>query len=158
MTDLTHFNHQGEAHMVDIDHKPKTNRIAQAKCRILLKLSTLELITQNKIKKGDVFGIARIAGIMASKQTPSLIPLCHSILINSASIEFIPLQEPPCIDIIAEVTSSGKTGVEMEALTAVSVSALTIYDMVKSVDRGVIISETRLIFKDGGKSGRFEVV
>ena len=156
MKDFTHFNQKGEAYMVDVGQKETTKRIARASGEIFLEASTLELITQQKIKKGDVLGIARTAGIMASKQTSSLIPLCHPIMINSVRIDISPAEDPPSLKIVSEVSTSGKTGVEMEALTAVSVTALTIYDMIKSIDRGVIISDVKLLFKSGGKSGQYE--
>ncbi len=156
MNELTHFNMQGEAQMIDVTQKSVSVRVARAGGKILMKPDTLDLITSNKARKGDVLGTARLAGIMASKQTASLIPLCHPIPINSVSMEFTPVKNPSSIEIVATVTSTGQTGVEMEALTATSVAALTIYDMVKSVDRGMIIVDVRLLYKEGGKSGRYE--
>lgn len=142
--------------MIDIAGKDATRRTATALGSVRMLPDTLKMITEEKTHKGDVLGVARLAGIMGAKQTSQLIPLCHQIQLTSVSIEFQPLMGPARIEIKATVTSTGKTGVEMEALTAVSVAALAVYDMVKSVDRAMEISDIRVIFKGGGKSGRFE--
>ena len=155
MKKFTHFDEQGKAHMVNISSKDKTKRIAIAKGDVLVSSETLELIRSNNIGKGDVFGVARIAGIMAAKKTSTTIPLCHPIPISAIEIDFQTQQDSLCIAIETKVTTVGKTGVEMEALVAVSVAALTIYDMVKSVDKKVSINNIRLAYKEGGKSGTF---
>jgi len=139
--------------MVDVSGKPDTQRQAVAKGVVRLKASTLELIKQGKTKKGDVLGVAQLAGITAAKQTPYLIPLCHPIFIDEVKVEFSPDEKNSAVEITATVKSTGKTGVEMEALTATAVAALTIYDMCKAVDRGMKIENIRLIKKSGGKSG-----
>ncbi len=155
MKKFTHFDEQGKAHMVNISSKDETKRIAIAKGDVLVSSETLELIRSNNIGKGDVFGVARIAGIMAAKKTSTTIPLCHPIPISAIEIDFQTQQDSLCIAIETKVTTVGKTGVEMEALVAVSVAALTIYDMVKSVDKKVSINNIRLAYKEGGKSGTF---
>lgn len=152
MTKLTHVNSRGEARMVNVGQKGDTKRVAVAKGRITMKPSTLEQIKTGGLEKGNVLSVARVAGIMAAKKTPHLIPLCHPILIDNIAIEF-DLSGNDSIEITARVESTGKTGVEMEALVATSVSALTIYDMGKSVDRGMTIAEICLESKKGGKSG-----
>ena len=152
MTKLTHVNSSGEARMVDVSPKGDTEREAVARGRVVMKPTTLEQIRTAGLKKGDVLAVARVAGIMAAKKTPDLIPLCHPILISDIAVDF-DLSGDDAIGIIARVKSSGKTGVEMEALVAVSVAALTIYDMAKSVDRGMTIAEICLESKQGGKSG-----
>ena len=152
MTELTHLNPDGEARMVDVGQKDDTVREAVARGRVVMKPTTLEQIRTAGLKKGDVLAVARVAGIMAAKKTPDLIPLCHLILISDITIDF-DLSGDDFIGIIARVKSIGKTGVEMEALVAVSVAALTIYDMGKSVDRGMTIAEISLESKKGGKSG-----
>ncbi|MBI2328606.1 MAG: cyclic pyranopterin monophosphate synthase MoaC [Chloroflexi bacterium] len=152
MTELTHLSSSGEARMVDIGQKGDTEREAVAKGRVVMKPTTLEQIRTAGLKKGDVLAVARVAGLMAAKKTPDLIPLCHPILISDSAIEF-DLSGDDFIGITARVKSTGKTGVEMEALVAVSVAALTIYDMAKSVDRGMTIAEISLESKQGGKSG-----
>ncbi len=153
MTDeLTHLNSSGEAKMVDVGQKEDTRREAVAKGRVIMKPETLELIKTAGLKKGDVLAVARVAGIMAAKKTPDLIPLCHTILVDEISIDF-DLSGGDSIGITATARCSGKTGVEMEAMVAVSLAALTIYDMGKSVDRGMTISEIYLESKKGGKSG-----
>ncbi len=152
MTELTHLNQSGEARMVDVGEKGDSEREAIARGRIMMKLATLEQIRTAGLAKGDVLAVARVAGIMAAKETPHLIPLCHPLMINNIAIEF-DLSGNDSIGITATVKSTGKTGVEMEALTAVSVAALTIYDMGKSVDRAMTISEIYLESKKGGKSG-----
>ncbi|MFC2017488.1 cyclic pyranopterin monophosphate synthase MoaC [Chloroflexota bacterium] len=155
MTRLTHVNSKGEARMVDVSEKGVTEREAVARGKVIMKPATLELIKTGGIEKGDVLTVARIAGIMAAKKTPHLIPLCHPILINNVTIEF-DLARDDSIEITARVKSTGKTGVEMEALVAASVSALTIYDMGKSVDREMTIAEIYLESKKGGKSGTYQ--
>ena len=152
---LTHFDHRGEAHMIDVSKKRTTDRTAIAESKVSMLRSTLDLITDGKSRKGDVIGVARLAGIMAAKKTSDLIPLCHPLPIIKASLQFLPDFNSNFIEITATVKTIGKTGVEMEALTAVTVSALTIYDMLKSVDKNMTIMETRLTFKDGGNSGQF---
>jgi len=153
MNKLTHLNQKGEAHMVDIDNKEVTDRRAIAEGFVTVKESTVKTILNGKLPKGDLFGSARIAGIMAAKKTSELIPLCHILPISSVNIEINIIK---CdIHITAEVTNKGQTGVEMEALTAVSISCLTIYDMLKGIDRGAIISKIQLIIKNGGKSGKW---
>ena len=149
---LTHFDKTGSAHMVDVTNKKVTNRIAVATCKLNLSAHSLQIIKDGNSKKGDVLGIARLAGIMAAKKTSEIIPLCHPLPLSKVSIDF---SINSSIEIEATVKTSGKTGVEMEALTAVTVSALTIYDMLKSVDRSITIKDTRLLFKSGGKSGTF---
>ncbi len=155
MAKLTHFNDEGKAHMVNISDKDETKRIAIARGAVSVNQDTLELIKSDNIAKGDVLGVARLAGIMAAKNTSSTIPLCHPIPISSIEIEFQIQNELSSIDIEAVVSTVGKTGVEMEALVAVSTAALTIYDMVKSVDKSVIITNIHLTYKEGGKSGTF---
>ncbi len=155
MAKLTHFNDEGKAHMVNISDKDETKRIAVARGAVSVNRDTLELIKSDNIAKGDVLGVARLAGIMAAKNTSSTIPLCHPIPISSIEIEFQIQNELSSIDIEAVVSTVGKTGVEMEALVAVSTAALTIYDMVKSVDKRVIINNIHLTYKEGGKSGTF---
>jgi len=156
MAELTHFDARGEAHMVDVSEKPVTSRIAVARGAVRMKPETLELISRGDARKGDVLGVARLAGIMGAKRTADLIPLCHPLPITKVSLELRPDPELPGVRIEATVKTTGQTGVEMEALTAVSVAALTVYDMVKAVDKGMVISDIRLALKDGGKSGRYE--
>ncbi len=153
MTELTHFNARGQAHMVDVGEKPSTRRRAIAEGHIELKSQTLELIAQGGHKKGDVLGIARIAGIMAAKKTSELIPLCHPIALTKVEIELLPEPEHHRIRCRAIAETIAPTGVEMEALTAVQISLLTLYDMCKSVDRGMTLNDIRLLEKSGGKSG-----
>ena len=153
MADLTHFNAQGEAHMVDISEKKSTHRIAEAEGRILMQAETLEQIREGTHRKGDVLGIARTAGIMATKRTAELIPLCHPLSLTHASVEFELEDQPSAVRCLARCETKGPTGVEMEALTAVQVSLLTIYDMCKAVDRGMRIQEVGLLRKSGGRSG-----
>lgn len=153
MKNLTHFDIKGNTQMVDVSQKKETVRIAEAKGLVLMKKETLSKILEEKINKGNVLNIAQLAGIMATKQTSNLIPLCHSINISSVNLDLIPDKKNSCININSKVICVGKTGVEMEALMAVSTSALTIYDMCKSIDRGIIIKEIKLISKSGGKSG-----
>ena len=154
---LTHIDESGKAKMVDVTDKSETNRVAIAEGKVFMKKQTLDMIEASEIAKGDVLAVARIAGIMSAKRTSDLIPLCHTILLTSVKVDFTSFREEKAgIIITAEVVSTGKTGVEMEALTTVSVSALTIYDMCKAVDRGMIISGIRLLEKRGGKSGTWK--
>ena len=155
MEKLTHFNEMGQSRMVDVTQKDETIRIAVAVGKVLAKLETLQLIADRKFSKGDVLEIARIAGIMATKRTADLIPLCHPIPVTGVEVNLSINHENQSIDIEAEVQTIGRTGVEMEALTAVSIAALTIYDMCKSVDREMEISAVYLTKKTGGKSGTF---
>ena len=155
MSGFTHFDDRGRSRMVDVSDKPETRRIAKARCAVTMAEPTLELIHDRRAGKGDVIEVARLAGIMGAKQTAGLIPLCHPLPLASVEIEFEAATEPARIEIESSVSTTAKTGVEMEALTAVTVAALTIYDMVKSVDRAVEIRDVRLVLKDGGKSGRF---
>ncbi len=156
MAELTHFDGKGDAHMVDVSGKPVTDRVAVARGHVRMAEETLAMITDRTARKGDVLGVARIAGIMAAKKTSELIPLCHPLPITRVALELEPDTELPGIAVRATVRTSGQTGVEMEALTAVSVACLTIYDMVKAVQKDMVISDIRLILKDGGKSGRYE--
>lgn len=158
MNDLTHFNQEGAAHMVDVGAKPSTSRRAVASGLISMQAATLAKIQQGDHKKGDVLGIARIAGIMAAKKTAELIPLCHPLALTHVDIELTAqAEETPHVVCQVTVETSGQTGVEMEALTAVQVSLLTIYDMCKAVDRGMIMSDIRLRQKSGGKSGDWQM-
>jgi len=150
---LTHIDAEGQPRMVDITGKPETYRQATARGLVRMKAATFQLIKQGKTAKGDVLSVAQLAGIMAAKQTPNLIPLCHPIMIEDVKIEFNLDEKNSTAEITATVTSTGKTGVEMEALTATAVTALTIYDMCKAVERGMKIEDIRLIRKSGGKSG-----
>ena len=152
-TELSHIDAQGRARMVDVGDKKVTERRAVAEGRVLMQAETLELIRNNALKKGDVLTTAEIAGVMAAKRTHELIPLCHPLMLNKVLVELSLVDEPPSVEIRAEVRCSGKTGVEMEALTAVSIAGLTVYDMAKAVDRGMRIDAVRLREKDGGRSG-----
>ena len=152
---LTHMNERGEAHMVDVSEKDATHREAIAESFVVMQPETLALILGGGMAKGDVFATARIAGILAAKRTSELIPLCHPIALTSVTVDLVPCL-PDRVHIVSEVRCDEKTGVEMEALTAASVAALTIYDMCKAVDRGMEIVTTRLLRKSGGKSGLFE--
>jgi cyclic pyranopterin phosphate synthase len=156
MAELTHFDNNGNAHMVDISEKQISFRIAKAACSVHMSLETLKIISDGSAKKGDVLSVARIAGIQGAKRTSELIPLCHPISLTKVNLDLILNEKLPGIEIIATAKTTGPTGVEMEALTAASVSALTVYDMVKSLDKSLIIKNLRLILKDGGKSGRYE--
>ncbi len=156
MTQLTHFNQAGEAHMVDVGAKTTTDRVALAEGLITMQPQTLELIMAGGHKKGDVLGIARIAGIMAAKKTSDLIPLCHPIMLTHISVDLTPLPEQQAVHCQTTVKTSGQTGVEMEALFAVQMALLTIYDMCKAIDRGMTLEKIRLIKKAGGKSGTWE--
>ena len=155
MAEFSHLDEQGRARMVDVSAKDVTSRIAVARATIHMRTETLALILDNKIAKGDVFSVARVAGILAAKRTSELIPMCHPLNITSVEIELTAQHNPARIDIEARVRVSGKTGVEMEAMTAVAVAGLTIYDMCKAVDREMTIGEIRLVKKSGGKSGTF---
>ncbi|MEF9934709.1 MAG: cyclic pyranopterin monophosphate synthase MoaC [Clostridium sp.] len=152
---FTHFNDEGRAKMVDVGEKMDTDRVAVASCYIEMKSETLEAIVDGKIKKGDVLSVAQVGGIMASKKTSDTIPMCHNIFLTGCNIEFEIDKELNRINITAEVKTRGKTGVEMEALNAASVTALTIYDMCKAMDREMIIGSLKLLEKKGGKSGHF---
>ncbi len=155
MTDLTHFDASGQAHMVDVGAKDSTHRIALTSGHIRMQPETLQLILQGDHKKGDVLGIARIAGIMAAKKTSDLVPLCHPLALTRITIDFTPDETSSLIHCDARVETRGQTGVEMEALCAVQVALLTIYDMCKAVDRGMSIEQVRLEQKSGGKSGQW---
>jgi len=156
MADLSHFDNNGNAHMVDISDKQNSFRTAKAACFIQMSLETLKIISDGSAKKGDVLNVARIAGIQGAKKTSELIPLCHPISLTKINLDLNLNDKIPGIEIISTVKTTGPTGVEMEALTAASISALTVYDMVKSLDKSIIIKDLRLIFKDGGKSGLYE--
>jgi|TARA_B100002003_G_C13791436_1_gene391318 cyclic pyranopterin phosphate synthase len=157
MVKLTHLDEAGRPRMVDISDKPDTRRQAVAKGTVRMQPTTLARLKEGKIAKGDVLSVAKIAGIMAAKQTPDLIPLCHPILIEKTDIEFTLDEKSSTVEITATVESTGKTGVEMEALTATATTALTIYDMCKAVDRGMKIENIRLVGKSGGKSGTIDL-
>lgn len=152
---LTHLNERGEAHMVDVSPKDATERVALAEGFVTMQADTLALIEEGGAKKGDVLATARLAGIMAAKKTHELIPLCHPLALTQVTVDFEAVADPPGIRVEAMAKVSGKTGVEMEAMTAVSIACLTIYDMVKAVDRAVSFDRIRLIEKSGGKSGHF---
>jgi cyclic pyranopterin monophosphate synthase len=153
---LTHFDAQGDAHMVDVSDKPVTSRVAVAQGYISMAPETFDIISEGRAKKGDVLGVARLAGIMGAKKTADLIPLCHPLPITKVAVDLTLDADLPGVRIRATVKTTGQTGVEMEALTAVSVAALTIYDMAKAVDKAMVISAIHLVLKDGGKSGRYE--
>lgn len=154
MADLTHFDAQGDAHMVDVSQKDVTDRIATARGRVEMATQTADLVRQGTAKKGDVLGVARLAGIMGAKQCANLIPLCHPLPITKVSVEL--KVDDTGVEITATVKTTGQTGVEMEALTAVNVAALTVYDMLKAADKAMRITDVRVVLKDGGKSGRYE--
>jgi len=156
MTGLTHFDSQGQAHKVDVSAKTTTDRVATAEGYVTMTPETLDLITEGRAKKGDVLSVARLAGIMGAKKTSDLIPLCHPLAISKVSLELTAEPDRPGIRVEATVKTTGQTGVEMEALTAVSVACLTVYDMVKAVEKSMTIEGIRLLLKDGGKSGRYE--
>jgi len=161
MADLTHFNESGRARMVDVSAKTSTERVAVAHGRVFMQPATLEKIRKGKIEKGDVLAVAQVAGVMGAKRTPDLIPMCHPLLITSVDIDFKeepqPNREGLCsIEVRATAKTTGQTGVEMEAMTAVSVAALTIYDMCKAVDKGMSFGEIYLDSKSGGKSGSYQ--
>ena len=152
---LTHFDAQGRAAMVDVSDKPATGRTATARAIVRMRPETLAMIAAGEAKKGDVFGVARLAGIMAAKRTADLIPLCHPLPISAVSLDLAPAASGDAVEIAATVRTTGPTGVEMEALTAASVAALTVYDMCKAVDRGMRVEGLRVVHKAGGKSGEF---
>lgn len=153
---LTHVRSDGSAHMVDVSGKPSTSRTAQAASTVQTTSEVTQLLTQNGLSKGDALGTARIAGIMAAKRTPELVPLCHPLPVAKVTVDLTPDDPAPgSVRIIAEVKTTGPTGVEMEALTAASVAALTLYDMIKGVDRSAVITETKVLSKSGGASGEW---
>jgi cyclic pyranopterin monophosphate synthase len=156
MSGLSHFDAKGDAHMVDVSDKAVTSRVAVAEGYIKMARETFDIITEGRAKKGDVIGVARLAGIMGAKKTPDLIPLCHPLPITKVAVELTPDPDLPGLRIEATVKTTGQTGVEMEALTAVSTAALTVYDMAKAVDKAMEITGIRVMLKDGGKSGRYE--
>src|ERR1700755_2087076 len=153
---LTHFDESGNAHMVDVGAKGETEPVAVAHARVPMQATTLKLIAAKKAAKGDVLAVAQLAGIMAAKRTPELIPLCHPLSLSSVDVKLLLDKKRNAVDIEATCKLKGRTGVEMEALTAASVAALTVYDMCKAVDRGMIISDVKLLHKSGGKSGVFD--
>lgn len=155
MSKLTHFDADGKAIMVDVGDKETTRRVAVARGEVLMNSATLARILDKQVEKGDVLGVARLAGIMAAKKTSELVPLCHPLLINSVEVDFTPDRDKSMVVIEATVKVNGQTGVEMEALTAVSVAALTIYDMCKAVDKTMSLNNVRLVEKEGGRSGHF---
>lgn len=156
MADLTHFDGKGDAHMVDVSDKAVTDRIAVAEGYVKMARETFDIIAEHRAKKGDVLAVARLAGIMGAKKTPELIPLCHPLPITKIAVELTLDPDLPGVHIEGTVRTTGQTGVEMEALTAVSTAALTVYDMAKAVDKMMEIGGIRVLLKDGGKSGRFE--
>ncbi len=156
MADFTHFDAEGKAVMVDVSDKDVTERVAEAKGSVIMQPETLAMIRDGGVKKGDVLSVARLAGIMGAKRTPDLIPLCHPLALTSVKVDLTLDEARNAVDITATCKLKGRTGVEMEALTAVSVAALTVYDMCKAVDRGMRITEVRLTKKSGGKSGSYE--
>jgi cyclic pyranopterin phosphate synthase len=153
---LTHFDAKGYAHMVDVSDKAMTARIATARGHVRMARATFDLIADGRAKKGDVLGVARLAGIMGAKKTPDLIPLCHPLPVTKVAVDLTLDPDLPGVRIEATVKTTGQTGVEMEALTAVSTAALTVYDMTKAVDKAMEIGGIRVVLKDGGKSGRYE--
>jgi len=154
--ELTHLDAKGQARMVDVSEKDNTTREARAMAVIKMLPETLQMILEGKHKKGDVMATARIAGIMAAKRTPDLIPMCHPLMLTSVKVELIPDEEKSCVEIYATCKLVGQTGVEMEALTAASTAALTLYDMCKAVDKGMVIDQVQLLEKKGGKSGHWK--
>jgi len=157
MADLTHFDAQGHAHMVDVSDKAVTARVAVATSAVQMQPDTLALVTEQRAKKGDVLGVARLAGIIGAKRCADLIPLCHPLPITKVAVDLDVDETLPGIRIRAEVRTTGQTGVEMEALTAATVAALTVYDMLKAAEKSMRILDTQVVLKDGGKSGRYEV-
>jgi cyclic pyranopterin phosphate synthase len=155
MTGLTHFDAAGEARMVDVSAKPETVREATARARVTMRPETLALILSGTAHKGDVLGVARLAGIMAAKRTADLIPLCHPLPLAAVTVDLVAIPESSVVEITAMVRTTGRTGVEMEALMAASVAALTVYDMCKAVDRGMVVEGLRVVAKSGGASGDF---
>ena len=156
MSDFTHFDKTGAARMVDVSDKQVTQRVAVARAAVLMEPETLSMVVEGRTRKGDVLAVARLAGIMGAKKTSDLIPLCHPLSLNSVTVDLAANAPLSRVDIEATVRMNGRTGVEMEALVAASTAALTVYDMIKSVDRGVRITDVHLALKDGGKSGRYE--
>ncbi len=156
MAELTHFDAKGKSRMVDVSDKEMSQRVAVAAGSVVMAPDTMKLITEGGVKKGDVLSVARLAGIMGAKKTPDLIPLCHPLALDSVEVDLVCDPERNAVDITATCKVTGRTGVEMEALTAAAVAALTIYDMCKAVDRGMRITEIRLIHKSGGKSGSYD--
>lgn len=153
--ELTHLDEKGQARMVDVGEKAHTERSATATATIHMQAETLSMIVQGKHKKGDVMATARIAGIMAAKRTPDLIPMCHPLMITSVKVDLVPNLENSSVEVLATCKTVGQTGIEIEALTAASVAALTLYDMCKAVDRGMVIDQVKLLEKIGGKSGHW---
>jgi cyclic pyranopterin phosphate synthase len=153
---LTHFDEAGRAQMVDVSEKPATARTAIAEGHVCMSPATLALVEEGRAAKGDVLGVARLAGIMGAKRTADLVPLCHPLPVTKVAVDLVPDRDLPGVRITATVGTTGQTGVEMEALTAVSVAALTVYDMLKAAEKGMEIGGLRLLMKDGGKSGRYE--
>ena len=156
MTGFTHFDSQGKARMVDVSEKDATSRVAVARGAVTMAPETMKMITTRGVKKGDVLSVARLAGIMGAKRAPDLIPLCHPLALDSVEVDLAVAPERNAIEITATCKVKGRTGVEMEALTAVAVAALTVYDMCKAVDRGMTIADIRLVHKSGGKSGTYD--
>lgn len=156
MSRLTHFDAEGKATMVDVSEKDVTDRIATAKASVLMQAATMDLIIRGGVGKGDVLGVARLAGIMGAKRTPELIPLCHPLALTSVTVDLVCDPDRNAVDVTATCRIKGRTGIEMESLTAAAVAALTVYDMCKAVDRGMRITDVRLVHKAGGKSGTYE--
>jgi cyclic pyranopterin monophosphate synthase len=156
MSEFTHFDHKGDARMVDVSSKSETERVAVASGRITMGKATLDKIMGGTMSKGDVLSVARLAGIMGAKRTPDLIPLCHPLNLSSVAVELTCDPDTSSVEITATTKIAGRTGVEMEALTAVAVAALTVYDMCKAVDRGMRIGDIKLLHKSGGKSGTYQ--
>jgi cyclic pyranopterin phosphate synthase len=156
MGPLTHFDADGRAHMVDVSEKAVTSRTAIAEGAVVMSPETLALVTEGRARKGDVLGVARLAGIMGAKRTADLIPLCHPLPVTKVALDLVPDEGLPGVRITATVRTTGQTGVEMEALTAVSIAALTVYDMLKAAEKSMRITDLRLRMKEGGKSGRYE--
>ena len=155
MSDFSHFNGSGRARMVDVSEKADTVRIAVAAAKVYVNEQTFALIKTGGLKKGDVLAVAQVAGIMGAKKTPDIIPMCHPIMLTGADIDFVLNEKEHCVEITATTKCTGATGVEMEAMCAVSTAALTVYDMCKAVQRDIVISDIRLLRKSGGKSGEF---
>ncbi|MCX7622578.1 MAG: cyclic pyranopterin monophosphate synthase MoaC [Thermomicrobium sp.] len=155
MAELTHFDERGRARMVDVAAKLESHRVAVARGRVRMQPETLRLIVEGRAAKGDVLGVARVAGIMAAKRTGELIPLCHPLPLTKVEVDLESNEQESCVEIEARVETVGRTGVEMEALTAVAVAGLTVYDMLKAVDRGMTIEDVRLVYKAGGRSGEW---
>jgi cyclic pyranopterin monophosphate synthase len=158
MSGFSHFDEKGAARMVDVSDKGETERVATAAASVLMEKATLERIMEGGVKKGDVLSVARLAGIMGAKRTPDLIPLCHPLALSAVSVELTCDPKRRAVDVTATCKLKGRTGVEMEALTAVAVAALTVYDMCKALDRGMRITDIRLLHKSGGKSGTYEAL